>query len=37
MDEATMVLDPAFFGPSGLDPADLDMAAVTAGMTALSA
>jgi hypothetical protein len=36
MDEATMVLDPAFFGPSGLDPADMDMAAVSAGMAAIS-
>ena len=36
MDEATMVLDPAFFGPSGLDPADMDMAAISAGMAALS-
>jgi len=35
MDEATMVLDPAFFGPSGLDPADMDMAAVSASMGSL--
>lgn len=37
VDEIYMVLDPAFFGPSGLDPADLDIAAVQSSMLALAA
>jgi len=37
LDEAYMVLNPAFFGPSGLDPAGLNMAAVEAAMESLRA
>jgi hypothetical protein len=37
VDEIYMVLDPAFFGPSGLDPADVDMAMLQRSMSALAA
>jgi hypothetical protein len=37
LDEAAMVIDPAFFGPSGLDPADVDLASVTAANQAIAA
>lgn len=35
IDEAVCVIDPAFFGVTGLDPAGLDMAALTADMDAM--
>jgi hypothetical protein len=35
VDEAVCVIDPAFFGVTGLDPAGLDMAALTADMELL--
>jgi hypothetical protein len=37
LDEAAMVIDPVFFGPSGLDPADVDMAAIAAASAAIAA
>ena len=37
MDEACMPLDPAFFGPSGMDPADMDMASVAAAVARIKA
>lgn len=37
LDEAYSLLDPTFFGPSGLDPADLDQAAYTSAQEALKA
>jgi hypothetical protein len=37
VDEAAMVLDPAFFDANGIDPAGIDMAAVRTAMAGIAA